>query len=284
MSRLDRGQLRLVNFAYWFLFGPDRSFISTSLLLLSFIYQPQFIENLLLPTKQFWLPADLYGSSTPRIRFCKLTLIQIKFMVNDTFVKMFEQSCLFYLLWANQALFCIGFLHIERREWKEAEDTFNELQQETSKKNDVYAMLAKAIIPLNSLYNSKRKVNLQQHTKRILAESKIWISSHRAALDSRSTKCLHEFSIIIYLFLISPSFKLHDARYCFTWLLSAKFFTICMFLAFNAPFLDRIWIIPNVNFHPKGFRLLQNLLHLMTIANTLSLINHSLLFPFLNIL
>ena len=51
-----------------------------------------------------------------------------------------------------------GFLHMEKREWKEAEDTFKELRKEPGTKTDLYAMLAQGAIPLNSLSSSRRKV------------------------------------------------------------------------------------------------------------------------------
>lgn len=47
---------------------------------------------------------------------------------------------------------------MEKREWKEAEDTFKELRKEPGTKTDLYAMLAQGAIPLNSLSSSRRKV------------------------------------------------------------------------------------------------------------------------------
>lgn len=47
---------------------------------------------------------------------------------------------------------------MEKREWKEAEDTFKELRQEAGSKNDTYAVMAQGAIPLNSLSGIKRKV------------------------------------------------------------------------------------------------------------------------------
>ena len=46
---------------------------------------------------------------------------------------------------------------MERREWKEAEDTFKELRAEGGNKNDAYASMAQGAIPLNSL-SGRRKV------------------------------------------------------------------------------------------------------------------------------
>lgn len=51
----------------------------------------------------------------------------------------------------------VGFLHMEKREWKEAEDTFKELRSDAKNKNDAYACLAQGAIPLNSL-SGRRKV------------------------------------------------------------------------------------------------------------------------------
>lgn len=46
---------------------------------------------------------------------------------------------------------------MEKREWKEAEDTFKELRSEGRNKNDAFACLAQGAIPLNSL-SGRRKV------------------------------------------------------------------------------------------------------------------------------
>ena len=55
---------------------------------------------------------------------------------------------------------CAAFLHMERREWKEAEDTFKELRSEPGNKNDSYALVAQGNIALNSL-SLRRKVCLR---------------------------------------------------------------------------------------------------------------------------
>jgi hypothetical protein len=47
---------------------------------------------------------------------------------------------------------------MERREWKEAEDTFKELRAEAGNKNDSYALVAQGAIALNSL-SLRRKVH-----------------------------------------------------------------------------------------------------------------------------
>ena len=52
-----------------------------------------------------------------------------------------------------------GFVHIQQREWKEAEDTFKELRSEPSLKNDPYAMMAQGIIPLVSLKADSKKAS-----------------------------------------------------------------------------------------------------------------------------
>ena len=60
--------------------------------------------------------------------------------------------------WQQLHAWLAGFLHMEKREWKEAEDTFTELRKEPSAKADLYAVLALGAIPLNSLSSSRRKV------------------------------------------------------------------------------------------------------------------------------
>lgn len=51
---------------------------------------------------------------------------------------------------------------MQRREWKEAEDTFKELRQEQSNKNDPYAMMSLGAIPINSLTGTRKRVKPPQ--------------------------------------------------------------------------------------------------------------------------